>query len=74
MTPTNRSPHSMPPNGVPQSPTAPSSTTPGTAQDFATGHMTGALDVPADGRLAETADMVLQPDDEVVVMASDGHA
>ena len=41
------------------------------AQDFAAGHLTGALNVPADGRFAETAGMILQPADEVVVMAPD---
>ena len=44
------------------------------AQDFAAGHLTGALNVPADGRFAETAGMVLQPADDVVVMAPDGRA
>jgi len=44
------------------------------AQDFATGHLTGALNVPADGRFAETAGMILQPADEVVVMAPDDRA
>ena len=44
------------------------------AQDFAAGHLTGALNVPADGRFAETAGMILQPADEVVVMAPDGRA
>jgi len=44
------------------------------AQDFAAGHLTGALNVPADGRFAETAGMILQPADDVVVMAPDGGA
>ena len=44
------------------------------AQDFAPGHLTGALNVPADGRFAETAGMILQPADEVVVMAPDDRA
>jgi len=44
------------------------------AQDFAAGHLAGALNVPADGRFAETAGMVLQPADNVVVMAPDGRA
>jgi glyoxylase-like metal-dependent hydrolase (beta-lactamase superfamily II)/rhodanese-related sulfurtransferase len=44
------------------------------AQDFAAGHLAGALNVPADGRFAETAGMVLQPADNVVVMAPDGGA
>ncbi len=43
--------------------------------DFAAGHLTGAVNVPADGRFAETAGMVLRPDDEVVVIApEDRHA
>jgi len=44
------------------------------AQDFAAGHLVGALNVPADGRFAETVGMVLQPADNVVVMAPDGGA
>ena len=44
------------------------------AQDFAAGHLTGALNVPADGRFAETAGMILQPADNVVVMAPDDRA
>ncbi len=40
--------------------------------DFAAGHLTGAINVPADGRFAETAGMVLQPGDEVIVMAPEG--
>jgi len=44
------------------------------AQDFAAGHLTGALNVPADGRFAETAGMVLQPADNVVVLPPDGGA
>ncbi len=44
------------------------------AQDFAAGHLTGALNVPADGRFAETAGMILEPSDNVVVMAPDDGA
>jgi len=44
------------------------------AQEFAAGHLTGALNVPADGRFAETAGMILQPADNVVVMAPDDGA
>jgi hydroxyacylglutathione hydrolase len=43
------------------------------AQDFAAGYPAGALNVPADGRFAETG-MILQPADNVVVMAPDGGA
>ena len=38
-------------------------------QEFAAGHLRGSLNVPADGRFAETAGMVLTPDQEVVVIA-----
>ncbi len=41
-------------------------------QDFAVGHLTGAINVPADGRFAETAGMVLQPHDPVVIIAPAG--
>nr|WP_088319418.1 TSUP family transporter [Kineosporia sp. R_H_3] len=40
--------------------------------DFAAGHLRGSLNVPADGRFAETAGMVLTADQEVVVVAPDG--
>jgi uncharacterized membrane protein YfcA/glyoxylase-like metal-dependent hydrolase (beta-lactamase superfamily II)/rhodanese-related sulfurtransferase len=40
--------------------------------DFAAGHLAGSLNVPADGRFAETAGMVLAPDTEVVVVAPQG--
>ena len=39
------------------------------APDFAAGHLAGSLNVPADGRFAETAGMVLTADTEVVVIA-----
>jgi hydroxyacylglutathione hydrolase len=41
-------------------------------QTFAAGHLVGSINIPADGRFAETAGMVLQPDDEVVVIAAAG--
>jgi glyoxylase-like metal-dependent hydrolase (beta-lactamase superfamily II)/rhodanese-related sulfurtransferase len=41
-------------------------------QEFAAGHLTGAINVPADGRFAETAGMVLQPHDAVVIIAPEG--
>lgn len=44
------------------------------AEDFAAGHLIGALNVPADGRFAETAGMVLQPADGIIVMAPEGRA
>ncbi len=42
------------------------------APEFARGHLRGALNVPADGRFAETAGMVVEPTDDVVVIAPDG--
>jgi glyoxylase-like metal-dependent hydrolase (beta-lactamase superfamily II)/rhodanese-related sulfurtransferase len=42
------------------------------AIDFAAGHLAGAVNVPADGRFAETAGMVLQPQDQIVVIAPVG--
>lgn len=38
-------------------------------QEFATGHVRGALNVPADGRFAETAGTVAEPGDQVLVVA-----
>ena len=42
------------------------------AASFASGHLTGALNVPADGRFAETAGMVLTGDQEIVLIAPQG--
>lgn len=42
------------------------------APTFAAGHLPGAQNVPADGRFAETAGMVLSADQAVVVMAPEG--
>jgi glyoxylase-like metal-dependent hydrolase (beta-lactamase superfamily II)/rhodanese-related sulfurtransferase len=42
------------------------------AVDFAAGHLPGALNVPADGRFAETAGMVLTADQEIVLIAPEG--
>ena len=44
------------------------------AVDFAAAHLRGALNVPADGRFAETAGTVLSPDQDVVVVAPKGRA
>ncbi|HVN12535.1 MAG TPA: TSUP family transporter [Kineosporiaceae bacterium] len=44
------------------------------AVDFAAAHLRGALNVPADGRFAETAGMVLTADQDVVVVAPQGRA
>lgn len=38
-------------------------------QEFATGHLRGSVNVPADGRFAEQAGTVVAPDQEVVVIA-----
>lgn len=40
--------------------------------EFATGHLAGSVNIPADGRFAETAGMVLAPDQPVVVVAAEG--
>ena len=42
------------------------------AAEFSAGHLRGALNVPVDGRMAETVGMVLKPDDAVVLMAPAG--
>ena len=42
------------------------------AVDFAAGHLAGTINVPADGRFAETAGMVLRPEQDVVVVAPEG--
>jgi glyoxylase-like metal-dependent hydrolase (beta-lactamase superfamily II) len=41
-------------------------------QQYATGHLRGSVNVPADGRMAETVGMVFAPEDEIVVIAPDG--
>lgn len=41
-------------------------------QEFSAGHLRGALNVPWDGRLAETVGTVLTPDQKVIIMAPDG--
>ena len=38
-------------------------------QEFATGHLVGSLNVPADGRFAETAGTVVRPEQRLVVVA-----
>ena len=43
-------------------------------QEFASGHLRGSVNVPADGRMAETVGMVFSPDQEVVVIAPKGQA
>ena len=41
-------------------------------QEFAAGHLRGSVNVPADGRMAETVGMVFAPDQRVVIIAPDG--
>jgi glyoxylase-like metal-dependent hydrolase (beta-lactamase superfamily II)/rhodanese-related sulfurtransferase len=41
-------------------------------QEFAAGHLRGAINVPVDGRMAETVGMVVGPETEVVLMAPEG--
>ena len=43
------------------------------AQEFAAGHLRGAVNVPVDGRMAETVGMVFSPEQRIVVMAPEGH-
>ncbi|MFJ2932544.1 rhodanese-like domain-containing protein [Streptomyces sp. NPDC087219] len=43
-------------------------------QDFAAGHLAAAVNVPADGRFAEQAGSVLDPADELVVIAPENRA
>ena len=40
--------------------------------EFTAGHLAGSINVPADGRFAETAGMVLRPDQEIVLIAPEG--
>ena len=41
-------------------------------QDFGVAHLRGSINVPADGRMAETVGMVLAPQQSVVVIAQEG--
>ena len=41
-------------------------------QEFAAGHLRGSVNVPADGRMAETVGMVFTPDQPVVLIAPEG--
>ncbi|QIM20123.1 MBL fold metallo-hydrolase [Phycicoccus sp. HDW14] len=41
-------------------------------QEFAAGHLRGSVNVPADGRMAETVGMVFAPGQPVVVIAPEG--
>jgi rhodanese-related sulfurtransferase len=43
-------------------------------QEFAAGHLRGSVNVPADGRMAETVGMVFTPDQSVVIIAPEGAA
>ena len=41
-------------------------------QEFAAGHLRGSVNVPADGRMAETVGMVFSPEQPVVIIAPEG--
>ncbi len=41
-------------------------------QDFAAAHLAGSVNVPVDGRMAETVGMVFRPEDRIVVIAPEG--
>jgi rhodanese-related sulfurtransferase len=43
-------------------------------EEFAAGHLVGALNVPVEGRFAEQAGSVVTPDQEVLVIASENRA
>ncbi len=40
--------------------------------EFAAGHLRGAINVPVDGRMAETVGMVVKPHDTIILMAPEG--
>lgn len=40
--------------------------------EFAAGHLRGAINIPVDGRMAETIGMVVKPEDTIVLMAPEG--
>ncbi len=42
-------------------------------QEFSTAHLRGSINVPVDGRMAETVGMVFAPEHEVIVIAPEGH-
>ncbi|MFG2087237.1 TSUP family transporter [Spirillospora sp. NPDC048824] len=43
-------------------------------QEFAAGHLTGSINVPADGRFAEQAGMLIEPGRDIVVIAPEDRA
>ncbi|MBF4160928.1 MBL fold metallo-hydrolase [Nocardioides acrostichi] len=43
------------------------------AAEFSAGHLRGSISVPLDGRFSETAGMMLDPSDQIVVVAPEGH-
>lgn len=45
-----------------------------TPTDFAAGHLIGSINVGADGRMAETVGMVLDPEQRVVLLSPDGQS
>jgi glyoxylase-like metal-dependent hydrolase (beta-lactamase superfamily II)/rhodanese-related sulfurtransferase len=40
--------------------------------EYAAGHLKGSINVPVDGRMAETVGMVVKPDDQIILMAPEG--
>jgi glyoxylase-like metal-dependent hydrolase (beta-lactamase superfamily II)/rhodanese-related sulfurtransferase len=42
------------------------------AMEFASGHLRGSINIPVDGRMAETVGMVVKPDEEIVLIAPEG--
>jgi glyoxylase-like metal-dependent hydrolase (beta-lactamase superfamily II)/rhodanese-related sulfurtransferase len=40
--------------------------------EFAAGHLRGSINIPVDGRMAETIGMVVGPEDSIVLMAPEG--
>jgi hydroxyacylglutathione hydrolase len=40
--------------------------------EYAAGHLEGSINVPVDGRMAETVGMVVKPEDRVILMAPEG--
>jgi hydroxyacylglutathione hydrolase len=40
--------------------------------EYAAGHLKGSINVPVDGRMAETVGMVVKPEDRVILMAPEG--
>jgi glyoxylase-like metal-dependent hydrolase (beta-lactamase superfamily II)/rhodanese-related sulfurtransferase len=41
-------------------------------EEFGAGHLRGAINVPVNGRMAETVGMVVKPEDTIILMAAEG--